>query len=101
MTRLTNANTDQLNQLAPTGRGQAFSEALATRNQPITEITALLSSWKEPTPSGMRGPYPRRQASGAHHAAIVNHNTQTQLKANGPTIGDMPRTSGWLGGSHT
>ena len=34
MQRLTNANTDQLDQLMLNGRGQAFGEALATRNQP-------------------------------------------------------------------
>jgi hypothetical protein len=43
MQRLTNANTDQLNQLALNGRQMGFSEAQATRNQPINEITALLS----------------------------------------------------------
>src|SRR6478736_7757852 len=37
MRRMTNANTDQNNQLALTGRSQAFAEALAQRNQPINE----------------------------------------------------------------
>src|SRR3546814_1739843 len=51
MTRLTTANTDQLNQLALTGRGQPFSEALATRNHPINEITAILSGSQASTPA--------------------------------------------------
>jgi hypothetical protein len=37
------SKTDAYNQLALTGRGQAVQEALTARNQPINEITALMS----------------------------------------------------------
>ena len=37
------ARTDARTQMALMGRGQAFSELMALRNQPINEITALLS----------------------------------------------------------
>jgi hypothetical protein len=37
MQRMTNANSDQINQLALTGRGQAFGEALATMGAPMPQ----------------------------------------------------------------
>jgi hypothetical protein len=43
MERVMQGENDQFNQLALTGRSQAVSEALAERNQPINEITALMS----------------------------------------------------------
>src|SRR3546814_19974531 len=74
MTRLTNAHTDQLNQLALTGRGQAFSEALATRNQPINAITALLSASPVSNPASMSDPPPQHQVGGVDSAGL---DTQT------------------------
>ena len=50
MQRLTNANTDQLNQLALTGRQQAYNEALSTYNAPINTISALMSGSTTITP---------------------------------------------------
>jgi hypothetical protein len=43
MSRATEGENDAYNQLLLTGRQQAVSEALAERNQPINEITALMS----------------------------------------------------------
>lgn len=43
MARETESQNDAYNQLLLTGRGQAVQEALAERNQPINEITALMS----------------------------------------------------------
>jgi hypothetical protein len=42
---------DAFNQLLLTGRGQAFAEAQATRNQPINEITALMSGSQVSAPA--------------------------------------------------
>src|SRR3546814_18209005 len=64
MTRLTNANTDQLNQLALTGRGKAFSEALAPRNPQTNEIPALLSGSPVSNPAPQHGPSPPTQVAG-------------------------------------
>lgn len=43
MKSVTEGENDAYNQLYLTGRGQAVNETLAARNQPINEITALLS----------------------------------------------------------
>ncbi len=43
MTNQAQFKNDAYNQLALTGRGQAVNESYAARNQPINEITALLS----------------------------------------------------------
>lgn len=73
MQRLTNANTDQLNQLALTGRSQAFSEALAQRNQPINEITALLSGSQVSNPAQMGAPAPQTSVGGVDYAGLVQN----------------------------
>jgi hypothetical protein len=43
MEAVTNGENDAYNQLLLTGRGQANTELMAERNQPINEITALMS----------------------------------------------------------
>lgn len=99
MTRLTNANTDQLNQLALTGRGQAFSEALATRNQPINEITALLSGSQVSNPASMSAAAPQTQVGGVDYAGLVNQNYQNQMNAYGAKMGGLFGLAGSLGGA--
>ena len=89
MTRLTNANTDQMNQLALTGRGQAFSESLATRNQPINEITALLSGSQVSNPASQSGPTPQTQVGGVDYSGLVQGNYQNQMNAYGAKMGGL------------
>lgn len=89
MTRLTNANTDQLNQLALTGRGQAFSESLATRNQPINEITALLSGSQVSNPASMSAPTPQTQVGGVDYSGLVQSNYQNKMNAYGQKMGGL------------
>lgn len=81
MARMTNANTDQLNQLALTGRQQGFAEALAQRNQPINEITALLSGSQVSNPATMSGATPGVGVANTDYAGIVNQGYQNQLGA--------------------
>lgn len=81
MQRLMQGNSDQLNQLALTGRGQAFSEALAQRNQPINEITALMSGSQVSNPATMSGPSPQAGVAGVDYAGLVNQNYQQELAA--------------------
>lgn len=76
MARLTNANSDQLNQLALTGRGQAFQEALASRNQPINELAALLSGSQVGMPQF--GATPQTGVGGVDYAGLVNDQYQAQ-----------------------
>ncbi len=89
MERLGRQGTDQLNQLALTGRGQAFSENLATRNQPINEITALLSGSQVSNPASMSGPTPQTQVGGVDYAGQVQSNYQNQMNAYGQKMGGL------------
>lgn len=79
MGRLTNSNTDQLNQLALNGRSMAFGENLATRNQPINEITALLSGSQVSNPATMGGQTPQPGVAGTDVAGIQQQGYQNQL----------------------
>ena len=89
MARMTNANTDQMNQLALTGRGQAFSEALARRNQPLNEITALMSGSQVSNPAAMSTATPQSSVGGVDYTGLVNQNYNNQLSAYQSGIGGM------------
>jgi hypothetical protein len=78
MSRLTMANTDQLNQLALTGRQQAFGEALTTRNQPINELSALLSSTQLQNPGAASPGTPQTAVAGVDYTGLVNQQFQAQ-----------------------
>lgn len=89
MGRLTNANTDQLNQLALTGRSQAFSEALARRNQPINEISALLSGSQVSNPSTQSGAAPQAGVGGVDLAGLVSNDYQARLSNSQERMGGL------------
>lgn len=91
MRRLTNANTDQLNQLALTGRSQGFSEALAQRNQPLNEIIGLMSGTQIQNPNASFAQTPQSQVAGVDYSGLV------QNKFNADTQAYNART-GALGG---
>lgn len=91
MRRLTNANTDQLNQLALTGRSQGFSEALATRQAPLNEIIGLMSGTQIQSPNSTFAQTPQSQVSGVDYSGLV------QNKFNADTQAYNART-GALGG---
>lgn len=97
MTRLDRAGSDQLNQLALTGRGQAFSEALAQRNQPINEITALMSGSQVSNPASMSGPTPQASVGGVDYAGMVQQNYQNKLQASQSGLGGLFGLAGTLG----
>jgi hypothetical protein len=80
MSRLTNANTDQLNQLALTGRSQAFNEALAQRNQPLNEIIGLTSGTQIQNPNATFAQTPQSQVAGVDYTGIVNNDYNQQMQ---------------------
>jgi hypothetical protein len=80
MSRLTNANTDQLNQLALTGRGQAFSEALAQRNQPLNEVIGLMSGTQIQNPNATFAQTPQSQVGGVDYSGLVNQKYQGEMQ---------------------
>lgn len=85
--RLTNANTDQLNQLALTGRQQAFNEALTTRNQPINEIGSLLSGSQIQNPNYVNTP--QSQVGGVDYTGLVNQQYQSKLQNSQAAAGGL------------
>ncbi len=99
MERLGRTNSDQLNQLALTSRGQAFSEALATRNQPINEITALLSGSQVSNPAAQSGPTPQASVGGVDYTGLVNQQYQSKLAASQAGLGGLFGLAGSLGGA--
>lgn len=82
-------NNDQLNQLALQGRSQAFDEAKVTRDQPINEISALLSGSQIAGPnSGMSGT-PQTSVGGVDYAGLVNSNYQQEMNAYNTQMGGL------------
>lgn len=77
--RMTNANSDQLNQLALTGRAQAYQEALTNRNQPINELSALMSGSQVSMPQF--GSTPQTGVAGVDYTGLVNNQYQAQVQS--------------------
>lgn len=84
---------DAYNQLALTGRSQAVQEALTARNQPINEITALLSGSQVSAPQFQNIQNPG--AATVDYAGLVNQNYANQMGAYNAKMGAQ---QGLLGG---
>jgi hypothetical protein len=89
MARMTDANTDQINQLALTGRGQAFSEALAMRNQPLNEISALMSGSQVSNPATMSAPTPQVGVAGVDYTGLVRDKYQADVARSQNAMGGL------------
>lgn len=89
MERLTQGNTDQLNQLALQGRSQAFNENLATRNQPLNELSALLSGSQLQNPGTASPGTPQTSVGGVDYSGLVNSNYQAKLASNNAMLGGL------------
>lgn len=69
---------DALNSLALSGRSQALSELLQERNQPINEITALMSGSQVSAPNWAQTP--QAGVAGTDYAGMVRDNYNQQLQ---------------------
>ena len=78
---------DAYNQLLLSGRGQSVQEALTARNQPINEITALLSGSQVSMPQF--GSTPQTGVSGVDYAGLVNQQYQQQLAQQNAQMGGL------------
>lgn len=79
MSSLGQAKNDAFNQLLLTGRGQAFNELQTVRNQPINEISALLSGSQVNNPQvQMMQP---QGAATTDVAGLINSNYNQRLSA--------------------
>ncbi|MBX8825247.1 tail fiber domain-containing protein [Ochrobactrum sp. SFR4] len=89
MARLGQSKNDAYNNLMLTGRGQAFSEALAQRNQPINEITALLSGSQVSNPAQMSGGTPQTSVGGVDYTGLVNQKYQSEMQQHQSKMGGL------------
>lgn len=78
MSRLGQNKNDAINQLLLTGRAQANQELLTERNQPINEITALLSGSQVSNPTFTSTP--QTQVAGVDYTGVVNNNYNNAMK---------------------
>ena len=101
MARLTNANSDQLNQLALTGRGQAFSEALAERNQPLNEIIGLMSGSQIQNPNATFAQTPQSQVAGVDYSGLVQNKYNQEMAAYNAKTGALGGLFGGLASTVT
>lgn len=89
MTRQTQGNTDQLNQLALQGRSQAFGEAVQTRNQPINELSAFLSGSQVSAPNTGFSATPQASVGGVDYIGLVNQQFQARAGAQSAMLGGL------------
>lgn len=94
MEAVTQGENDAYNQLLLTGRGQAVQEALTSRNQPINEITALLSGSQVSQPNFTNTPQTSVAPTdliGATYASsgINSQNAAQKQSANNALMGGL------------
>lgn len=78
---------DAYNELALRGRGQAFNELVARRNQPINEITALLSGSQVSQPTA--APTNMPQIPTVDYAGLVQDNYNQRMQQSNQLLGGL------------
>lgn len=78
MNNLKYAQNDAITSLLLAGRGQANQEIMSERNQPINEITALMSGSQVSNPAFASTP--QAQVAGVDYMGAVNNNYNAQVK---------------------
>lgn len=89
MRRMSEANTDQNNMLALQGRGQAFGEAMATRNQPMNELMALLSGTQVSNPATMSSATPQAGVAGVDYSGMVQDQYAQKMAGHQAMLGGL------------
>lgn len=87
MDSLGQSKNDAYNQLYLTGRGQAMQEAYAERNQPLQEISSLLSGSQIQAPQFVNTP--QANVAGVDYTGLVNNNYNAQLQASNAKMGGL------------
>jgi hypothetical protein len=95
MGRLGESKNDAYNQLMLTGRQQAYTEALQERNQPLNEISALLSGSQVAMPTFQNTP--QTGVGGVDYTGLVENNYQAQLANSQSMMGGLFGLAGTLG----
>ena len=99
MTDLSNAQGQSYNDLALRGRGQAFSELQAIRNQPLNELSALLSGSQVSMPN--YNPNTPAAIPTTDNAGLINKNYADRLdawKTNSANMGSLFQNAIKFGG---
>lgn len=78
---------DAYNNLLLSGRAQSANESLAERNQPLTELMALLGGTQPQSPTFQSTPQPG--VAGVDYAGLVNSNYQNQMNAYNAQMGGL------------
>ena len=78
---------DAYNQLMLTGRQQAYQEALTERNQPLNEISSLLSGSQIAQPQFQQTP--QTGVGGVDYTGLVNSNYQAQVAGANAGMGGL------------
>ncbi len=87
MTRLTNAQSQQLNQLALGGESQAFNEAAYERSQPLNELNSLISGSQVTQPTFASTP--QTQVAGVDYSGNVNNAYNQQVSQSNAAMGGL------------
>lgn len=102
MTNFSQGKNDAYNQLYLSGRSQGAQEALTERNQPINEISALMSGSQVSQPNFTNTP--QTSVGGVDYMGAVNNNYnaanqqyQTQVGANNAMMGGLFGLAGTVG----
>lgn len=96
MTRQSQNKNDAINQLLLTGRNTADQEMLTERNQPINEITALMTGSQVSNPSFASTP--QTQVAGTNYTGLVGDQYKAQVAAQSAQMGGMFGLGGALAG---
>jgi hypothetical protein len=78
---------DAYNQLMLTGRQQAYQEALTERNQPLNEISSLLSGSQIAQPQFQQTP--QTGVGGVDYTGLVNNKYQAELQSSQAKMGGL------------
>jgi len=95
MGKLGETKNDAYNQLMLTGRQQAYQEALTERNQPLNEISGLLSGSQISQPQFQQTP--QTGVGGVDYSGLVQSNYQAQLQNSQNALGGLFGLAGTLG----
>lgn len=96
MTQFSQGKNDAYNQLYLNGRAQGAQEALTERNQPINEISALMSGSQVSNPNFTSTP--QTSVGGVDYSGMVNNNYNAQTSQYNTAVGNQNAAMGGMFG---
>lgn len=96
MTQFGQNKNDAYNQMYLTGRGEGVQEALTQRNEPINEISALMSGSQVSSPSFASTP--QTNVAGVDYTGMVNNNYNAQTQQYATNMSNANAAAGGMFG---